>query len=312
MLSAGLLLAQAEAQHGVVTVGQLAECGFSTKAIARLCRSGWLRRVRRGAYAVGGRPPSPWEQAVAVALLAGPGATLSHYTAAAIHGMPVGLADDAVELTVELPRAPCFEGVRIHRVRGLGSSDVIKVKGIRVTTPARTLVDLAGRLAPDYLARVLDEGRIRRLWTPAELAATADRAGSRGRGRNSSLRELIRRQDDVQIESMLEARIIRALQPFAPFEVQYQLVLDGHVLILDIAWPRPRVAVESDGWGVRSRSRTKFDQDRRKGNLLAAHGWTVVHLTSAMSDDEIGETVGRFVPAHRSGPRAQRGPGVGY
>jgi very-short-patch-repair endonuclease len=292
------LLSRAEAQHGVVTLAQLAVCGFSPRSVARLCQSGWLRRVRRGAYAIGGRPPSPWEPAVAVALLAGPDATLSHYTAAAIHRLPVALPDDALEVTVELRRCPRLEGVTVHRVQGLDPNDVVRIKGIRVTTPSRTVVDLAARFGPDYLSRVVDEGRIGRLWTLEDLAASAERAGPRGRGRNATLLGLIQRQEDVQIESVLEARVIRVLEPFAPFEVQYQLVLDGQLLILDVAWPRPRVAVESDGWGVRSQSRLKFDQDRRKGNLLAAHGWTVVHLTSAMSDAEIVEIVGRFVPSH--------------
>ncbi len=89
----------------------------------------------------------------------------------------------------------------------------------------------------------------------------------------------------------LEARAAQALASLGPFELQYQLVLDGRVYIIDLAWPLYRVAVECDGWEVRSRSRGKFDADRRKENHLASHGWTVVHLTSAMSDDEMRAAV---------------------
>ena len=65
---------------------------------------------------------------------------------------------------------------------------------------------------------------------------------------------------------MLELRMIRILAPFAPFETQYELVLDGQLLRLDIAWPWWRVAAEVDGWGVRGNrnSRTKFVADRHR------------------------------------------------
>ena len=78
------------------------------------------------------------------------------------------------------------------------------------------------------------------------------------------------------------------------------------VIILDIAWPESGVAVESDGWRVRSRSRGKFDQDRRKANLLAAAGWIVIHATSAMGDEEIREAVQRVLWARRTPTRPQR------
>ncbi len=92
-------------------------------------------------------------------------------------------------------------------------------------------------------------------------------------------------------DSDLEARAQRALHCLGPFRTQYQLVLDGELLVLDLALPDLKLAVECDGWGVRRRSRSKFDGDRRHGNLLTAHGWTVVRLTAAMSDDEMRAAV---------------------
>ena len=98
------------------------------------------------------------------------------------------------------------------------------------------------------------------------------------------------------MDSALERWLVRILEPFAPFETQYQLVLDGSVILLDVAWPLCRVGVEADGWTVRSRSRGKFDRDREKGNLLVAHGWAVAHITSRMSALQVQQTIARLLP----------------
>ena len=106
-----------------------------------------------------------------------------------------------------------------------------------------------------------------------------------------------RGQDD-RISGREHARTANDPDPgaYAPFETQYELVLEGKLIRLDIAWPWWRVAAEVDGWGVRSRSRTKFDEDRYRMNLLLAYGWRVAHLTSAMSQARILGDVGRLLP----------------
>jgi hypothetical protein len=147
------------------------------------------------------------------------------------------------------------------------------------------------------LARVLDEGSIGGIWKPADVEATARRAGSRGRRGMAMLQDALEaRLGEPAVESTLELRMIRALAPFAPFETQYHLVLDGELLILDIAWPPWRVAAEVDGWWTRAQSRTKFDRTLHRSNLLVAHGWRVVHLTATMDDATVRRDVGRLLP----------------
>jgi hypothetical protein len=168
---------------------------------------------------------------------------------------------------------------------------------VGVTTPPRTVVDLAMRLEPDLLARVIDEGTIAHRWTVAQLLACTERVSAPGRNGVETLRRLLAaRVAEPRAESMLERRMIRILAPYAPFETQYELVLDGRLIRLDIAWPWWRVAAEVDGWGVRSRSRTKFDEDRYRMNLLEAHQWRVAHLTSTMTPSAVLRDVGRLLP----------------
>jgi hypothetical protein len=299
-LSAGLvaLLRTAEGQHGVVISPQVRECGVSSKTMNGFVAAGWFRILRSRAFAISGRPPSPWEDAVAVLLLGGHGAVLSHGTAAAIHRVPGLLAPALPEFTVALPRHPRVPAATLHRVDRLDDRDVEVRRGLRVTKPARTLVDLVRRLDAPMLARILDEGSIAGLWTLADVEAAARRAGSRGRRGMPMLQDALGlRIEEPAVDSMLELRMIRALAPFAPFETQYHLVLDGELLILDIAWPPWQVAAEVDGWWARGHSRTKFDRTLHRNNLLVAHGWRVVHLTSTMDDARVRRDVGRLLPA---------------
>lgn len=258
---------------------------------------GSLRVVRPGVYAIAGRAPSKWEQAVAVGLICGPGAALSHGTAAGIHRLPGLLAPTRPEISVPAPRHPQLSGAVVHRVVQLDQLDIEQRSGVGVTTPQRTLVDLAPRLRPDLLGRIIDEGTIARRWTVASLLACTDRLSGPGRNGIRTIRPLLAdRADEPRAESMLELRMIRILAPYAPFETQYELVLDGKLLRLDIAWPWWRVAAEVDGWGVRGRSKTKFVEDRYRMNLLEAHNWRVAHLTAAMDPPVVLRDVGRLLP----------------
>ena len=93
--------------------------------------------------------------------------------------------------------------------------------------------------------------------------------------------------------------MIRVLAPYAPFETQYELVLEGKLIRLDIAWPWWRVAVEVDGWGVRSRSRYEIRRGSLPDEPLEAHHWRVAHLTSAMAPAIVLREVGRLLPVLR-------------
>ncbi|HET6873773.1 MAG TPA: type IV toxin-antitoxin system AbiEi family antitoxin domain-containing protein [Acidimicrobiales bacterium] len=283
---------EAAGQHDLVLASRLSDLGVSPAQHRRLRREGWLVEVRRGVLLVGGSRPTEWHKVVAAALMAGPAAAISHATAARIHrfvcvGPPAG---SPVDITVPRSCRSRLDGCRVHRSLHLPETDVLTHRGIRVTTPVRTLVDMAPLVPVALLEKTVDEGLIARLWSERELAAGVEAAA--GRAGIDKLRPLIAvRSDGGPTKADLEGRVGRVLAPFAPFETQHQVMLDGHVYVIDVAWPAYRVAIECDGWEVRSRSRGKFDADRRKDNHLTSHGWTVVHLTSAMSDDEMRAAV---------------------
>lgn len=282
--------AVAARQHQLVRLSDLTGAGLTRSLIEGLVASGWLRRLHKGIYLVGPLEPSPWQRTVAAWMAAGARAVVSHSSAAEVHRLPHLVGSGVPEVTVTGPHQPRPRGVSVHRVQVLAAADAERRLGVPVTAPARTLIDVAPRLSPALLSRVIDEGAIRRLWTPESLLAARRRAGRRP-GAVVLDRLLEVRVEGPQTDSHLEHRVERALRCLGPFEAQCQLVIEGRVLVLDLALPSLRLAVESDGWATRGRSRGKFDGDRRKSNLLVAQGWTVVHLTSAMSDDEMRAAV---------------------
>jgi hypothetical protein len=286
------LHALAARHERVVLSSDLSALGLGRGAVARLRQEGWLAGIRHGAALVGGGPASDWQRAVAAVLVAGPSAALSHWTAAKLHRLAVVPPEGApeIELSVPWPTDRRLAGVHVHRVRSLAPPDLTEHRSVRVTTPERTLLDLAPQIPTAALEKLVDEGVIARWWTIESLRCAFGPV-RRGRPPIDELRDIVAARLDGRRDSHLEVRAVDVLACAAPFETQYQVVLKDRVLEVDIAWPLLKVAVECEGWLVRVRSRSKFDHERRKFNLLAAAGWTVIHVTAAMSDDEIRSAV---------------------
>jgi hypothetical protein len=176
-------------------------------------------------------------------------------------------------------------GVRIHRSIGLGHGDVVDRRGVQVTSPVRTLIDVASTTSDYLLPRIMDEGTISRLWTAEQIAGRLEEfsVGPRGGRRLGKL--LTERMDEANPDSPLEQRVIRVIKPWLPpFKVHHRIELAGRIVELDVAWPQHQIGAEIDGRTVRVASRTKFDSDRVRSNLLETCGWRVVHLTSTMDD----------------------------
>ena len=135
----------ARKQHGVVARWQLLELGLSRRAIQHRLKIGRLHWVMRGVYAVGRAELTPLGRWMAAVLASGPNAALSHRSAAGLWGIRTQGAG-AFEVTVpsRSGRGTDVPGVRTHRRTGLARRDFTCCKGIPVTRPVLTLVDIAG------------------------------------------------------------------------------------------------------------------------------------------------------------------------
>ena len=262
----------AERQHGLITRAQLRTIGISTSAIDRRLAAGDLHPLWRGVYAVGHRALRPRAYLLAVVLAAGPGAVLSHRSAAALSCIRAS-ASTKVEITVpDRRRGPA--GARVHHA-SLPPDQVTIIDGIPVTTVERTLLDLAAVLRPDALRHALEEAEIqaRPDWRVlGELVDTAD--GRRGvRALRAILEE--RSVGSRITKSHLERAFLAFLRRNALPLPQTNTHVAGYEV--DCVWPDARLVVELDS--RLHANHGKFERDRARDRALTIAGWRVVRVT---------------------------------
>lgn len=261
-------------QYGVVARRQLVDLGVHGRAIhARLAR-GLLIPLHRGIYAVGHQQLRQEGRWLAAVLAAGPDAVLSHRDAAALHG--IRSMPERRKVTVSTPaHARRIEGAWLKVRRALTPEDVAVTRGIPVTSPARTLVDLAPMLTPGQLQSTLGEADRRGLLDVAAVERALRRTKGRhgqGHARLRAALEAHARHGAVLARSELEERFLDLVidaglprpllnAPAAGFEV-------------DALWPDRRVIVEMDGW-AHHKERAAAARDRDKTNRLQAAGYRV-------------------------------------
>jgi hypothetical protein len=160
----------AAAQHGVVSRGALLEAGISRNAILHRLENGRLHLLYRGVYAVGHRVLTPNGVRMAAVSAGGPGAVLSHRSAAALWGLR---PSEAIELTLPRGRRP-LPGIRVYRIP-IRSDEISRVNSIPVTSVPRTLFDLAAVLPRHQVEKAVNEAEVQRRLDPLSLRDLVDR-----------------------------------------------------------------------------------------------------------------------------------------
>jgi len=261
----------ARASLGLVTRDQLGGLGLTEQQRRTAVASGLLVRVAPGVYRHRAWPAG-WRQAVLTAVLAaGPGAVASHMSAAALWGFD-GIGRGAVEVTVPRGRQPRLVGGKVHRSRDLMPVDVDLDRPIPVTTPARTLLDIAPRLGPDGLEEALDgAARDGLVWLP-HLRWRLDELRRPGRPGVARLAALVERADGARrTDSWLEQQALRAVRAAGLPLPRCQLTRrpgGGGVARLVMAWPELRAAAEFDGHATHATRRQRQADNERSARLV--------------------------------------------
>ncbi|HEX6698788.1 MAG TPA: type IV toxin-antitoxin system AbiEi family antitoxin domain-containing protein [Solirubrobacteraceae bacterium] len=266
----------ARRQWGVVSLAQLGALGIGPRAAQRRAQAGKLRRVHRGVYAVGGAVLPREGRWLAAVLACGPGAVLSHVSAA-VHWNLLAYAPARPEVSAPASRkgAP---GIRLHRSHSLDARDITNHEGIPTTTVHRTLLDTAANVPSHHLERALAQAERLRLYDHTALQDLIARAnGHRGTKR---LAEAIAGDPQFtrgELEALMNqlARDHGLPQPECNTSV---LAHDGTSYEVDCYFPTHRVVVETDGWETH-RTRRAFESDRAKDTALTAAGYIVVRFT---------------------------------
>jgi hypothetical protein len=180
----------AAGQNGAFTRGQCLLAGFTSSQVQRRLDAGAWIRVFPRVYRHAGSPPTRALVHTGAVLWAGRGAALSHTTAARIWGFAFE-APDRVELLVPRTRAPRAADVVVHRVAHLDPTDVTARAGLPVTTPMRTLIDVAAVVPGHELAAMLERAVDHRLVTRRAVEDRLRSLGTRGRPGTVRLRTLL-------------------------------------------------------------------------------------------------------------------------
>jgi hypothetical protein len=165
---------------------QLFEAGLNAESVKYRLKIGRLQLVHRNVYGVGHAPISPIARAMAAVLACGPGAVLSHRSAATLWGIDSRWRTP-VEVTARGARS--IAGVQVHRSRTLEAPHIKRHLGIPVTSPARTVLDLADVLDDGARARAVNEAQVIGRLRLADLATLL--SGARGRHGRARLRHFV-------------------------------------------------------------------------------------------------------------------------
>jgi hypothetical protein len=236
---------------------------------------------------------------MAAVLACGPGAVLSHRSAAQLWGLRPHRGTHA-EVSVPRAAARQLPGIRVHRRGRLRPGEVTVVDGVPCTSLALTLLDLAAVIDRRGVERACDQAEVLELF---DLRAVRDvlgrRAGQRGAG---VLRAVLAEHaiGTTPTWSALEERFLgvcrRAGLPHP--EVNAWLVLDGSAHRVDFLWRAARLVVETDGRRVH-RTRAAVERDRARDVALFAAGYATVRCTWRQVTQEPG-TIVRAVRARLS------------
>lgn len=193
-------------------------------------------------------------------------------------------------MSVQNARQPRLPGVRIYRPRDLVRADRTRLEGVPVTTPTRTLIDLAAVVHIDAVEEALDDALSRRVTSLPLIERRLTALARKGRPGITAFRELleVRSHGDPVAESPFETRLLREMRRAGlPEPVGQHTIYDrgGFVARVDFAYPHVKLAIEADGYRYHS-GRARFESDRARLNALTALGWRVIHVTWAQLRDE--------------------------
>ncbi len=294
-------------QHGVFSLAQAREAGYTRGRIRQLASTGIIELARPSVYRVRAAPRT-WEQRLSSACLWLPGSLASHRSAAALRRLRT-FGSAPVELITERGRSPRSQrDVILHERKDLASADHDEVDGIACTSLVRTLVDLPAVVTPVRAGEALDHATRRDAKLLERVATRHLELARRGRNGTVALRALLaeRGAGDLPVDSGFERRTLALFAAAGlPKPVTQLHVTDGEVVCyLDIAWPHLKVAVECDSLEFHLGERA-FRWERVRRRMLLRLGWTILEFTYREVTTD-GERVVREVAHHLAEARARQ------
>jgi very-short-patch-repair endonuclease len=277
----------AERQGGHITREQLDASGLAARTVADWVASGHLIRVYRGVYAVGHLQRNPINAAHAALLAGGDRSAL-----AGAVGMVLWSQwrrwPHPLEIVIAGNRRP--SGLVVHQSKTLLRRDITLVDGLRVTSPARTLLDMAPRLNERQLTRAVNDLRLQKVLT---IEALADVVARNPRYAGAPLlRPLIETAQPEPTRSDLEDAFLNLVRDYDLPMPEVNVPVAGYRV--DALYRDYNLVIELDGWEFH-KTKHAFERDRRQdADVLAATGLPTVRLPYDDTRKRAAETARRL------------------
>jgi very-short-patch-repair endonuclease len=269
------IAAIAASQFGVVTYKQLIACGLGRGAVQRRVEAERLQRLWRGVYAFGHSELRVEGRLLGAVFACGEGAALSIRSAADQWGI-LATARRSIDVTVGTRSGRRRQaGIDLHCVRRLDPRDVTNLRGIPITTVARTLIDICSVVPDRMVERALEQSYVLRLIAPGAIEAALERAPGR---KTAPLKRLLAAQSHTPTltRSELEEAFLALCRRSGMPDPEVNVQLHGYEV--DFLWRRQKRVIEVDGYAFHS-TRGAFDRDRRKDVDLELAGFPVTRFT---------------------------------
>jgi hypothetical protein len=173
---------------------------------------------------------------MAAVLAGGEAAVLSHGTAAAVWELR-RVGSGMVHITVPGdPGRKRREGIKVHRSTTLTADDVTTVRGLPVTRPARTIIDLARTLEGRELEHLVDLADQRGLVDFTDLRAA----------NSASLQAVLQNYRPAPTRSELEERFLKLCDDHGIPRPETNTLIEG--ILVDFFWRDRKIIVEVDGY----------------------------------------------------------------
>ena len=275
----------------MLSTAELRECGLSRSAITTRRARGQLHQLYRGVWAVGHANP-PYEGRMLAAVKAcGPGAVLSHWSAAELWGF-VDEEDRHPHVTVVGQATRSVPGVIAHRTAALDPRDRARHRGVPITAAPRTLLDLAAVAGSEVARRAVRTAQGKRRVHVRQLLEIVDRLGPR---RGSRRLALLIASGPAPTRSVLEDVTLQLLLDagFAHPDVNKPLLIGGRRIVPDFRWPEQRLILEADSRAWHDDPLAREDDAERQA-FLEARGERVIRATWHQVVARRRETVARL------------------
>lgn len=278
-------------QDNVITGDQLTAAGLGRGAIAHRVKVRAMQRLHVNVYLLGAAPPTPMARARAAALACGPDAVVSHRSAACLFGLLPETTGD-VDVTIPGRHQAPRPGIRRHRVKSLPRHHVTNANGIRVTSIARTICDLAATESARATEQAFQEALYREIVTDKALKAVLAREPRR-RG-SPVIRALLNNPSLTRSER--ERRILRLIKDAQLPKPLTNVPLNGYKA--DVFWPQYNLILEFDGWQAHGH-RHAFESNRKRDQVMLAKGLRTLRVTDRQLTTEPIALVARIAQSQR-------------